>query len=134
MSTGRQQRRAEQLALLAGLLLGSVGGSAAAHEGGLGNEAMWNACEARAVDDGCSFRNHDLDLFRGTCQSMANALVCVRNQPIERAVAPSHTHQAGRQSAAVRLTTREWFGIGSCVVLLAGGLALFDIGRRSARR
>ncbi|MBK6488463.1 MAG: hypothetical protein IPF98_16790 [Gemmatimonadetes bacterium] len=87
--------RAARVALdiVPALVLLALGSSPAlAHEGALGNEVMWKVCENRKRNDVCAFRNADHDTSRGSCQSVAEHLVCVRNQPIERAAADSHTH------------------------------------------
>ena len=80
--------------LLVGLAVLSVASTAQAHQGGLGNAVMWQACEGRKVDESCVFQSLDHDVFRGSCQAMASALMCVRNQPIERAANGSHSHAA----------------------------------------
>jgi hypothetical protein len=67
------------------LLLATLTSTAAAHEGGIGNEVMWRACDSKQVNDQCSFQNHAHDIFRGSCQTMVDNMVCVRNQPIEHA-------------------------------------------------
>ena len=55
-----------------------------AHDGNFSAEP-WAACAAQELDDSCSFSNSNEDVYRGTCQAMAEeALICVRNQPIEK--------------------------------------------------
>lgn len=100
-----------------------------AHEGGLGNEVMWSACDGRKVDDHCAFENMDHDVFRGTCQAMTNALVCVRNQPIERAASALPTHQHEQAPGTSRDTGRWWPWMAGGFVWLVGGLAAFKMGR-----
>jgi hypothetical protein len=92
MTASRQLRLAARDALLICTAFFGTGGAAWAHEGGLGNEVMWRACDGRQIDDACSFESVDHDVFRGTCQSMSKALVCVRNEPIERAANPTRSH------------------------------------------
>ncbi|QCB45975.1 hypothetical protein [Hydrogenophaga sp. PAMC20947] len=87
----RQVARAAHNALLmGGLLLGQFP-TAQAHEGSHGNEIMWKACDAQKTNDPCSFENLNHDVYRGTCQSISKAMVCVRNQPIDYAVGAPHT-------------------------------------------
>ena len=54
-----------------------------AHDSNFSQEP-WSVCEAREINDSCAFTNSKEDLYRGTCQSMSGALICVRNQPIVR--------------------------------------------------
>ena len=90
-----------------------------AHEGGFGNEVMWAACEAKKIDDQCSFQSLDHDIFRGTCQSMSNSLVCVRNQPIEHTAFVTHIHEPEPAPALVIINNNNiWWA------WLAGGIAL----------
>lgn len=55
-----------------------------AHDGNL-NSAPWDACEDKQQSNVCAFTNSQEDIYRGTCQVMAESLYCVRNQPIIRA-------------------------------------------------
>ena len=56
-------------------------------------EAPWEACEEAVRSDQCAYQNGDGDLFRGTCQSFNEALMCVRNQPIIYASSVDSSHQ-----------------------------------------
>ena len=58
-------------------------GSSKAHDSNFSQEP-WAVCEAMEVNDSCAFTNSSEDIYRGTCQSMSGALICVRNQPIVR--------------------------------------------------
>lgn len=42
------------------------------------------ACEAATLADACEYTDHDENVFRGSCRSMSDTLLCVRNRPIER--------------------------------------------------
>jgi hypothetical protein len=55
-----------------------------AHAGNL-DQAPWHACEGLSLSAACSFENAAHDTHRGTCRSIADSLLCVRNQPIEHA-------------------------------------------------
>lgn len=46
------------------------------------HKAPWSVCEKQEKGAQCSYTNGDGDLFKGTCQSFNEALMCVRNQPI----------------------------------------------------
>jgi hypothetical protein len=131
--------RAAHRALFAGFLFVGLSHSAQAHDGGLGNEIMWTACEARKINDRCAFENLHQDVYRGTCQSMSNALVCVRNQPIEYAVGAAHAldHEhpveaTGDESprAPVEKTGRSWPWLLGYGLLLAGLLTTFNLKRQ----
>lgn len=49
------------------------------------HKAPWKACENKFKTEQCSYTNGDRDLFKGTCQTFSDVLMCVRNQPIIRA-------------------------------------------------
>lgn len=55
--------------------------SALSHAGH-GSNAPWEACEAKAVNEDCSYTSHDKKAT-GTCQAMNKVLMCVRNKPLE---------------------------------------------------
>lgn len=84
------------LALVLALWSIFAAGAAKAHDSNFSQEP-WSVCEAREINDSCAFTNSNEDLYRGTCQSMSGALICVRNQPILRQqsnneLAHSHAH------------------------------------------
>jgi len=54
-----------------------------AHDGSL-FKAPWEACADKELAENCSFTNANNDLYKGSCQLMSDALMCVRNQPIEK--------------------------------------------------
>ena len=124
--------RAALEALLVCVALLSATGAAWAHEGGLGNQVMWTACEGRSVDDLCSFQSLDHDVFRGSCQAMSNAMVCVRNQPIERAAGSSHVHAPEPGPGASGGVGRGLTWTLGAFALFAGALAYFTTRRRPA--
>ena len=55
-----------------------------AHSGHSSAKA-WSVCHDKQVSQSCSYTNKSDDVYRGTCQSMSDQLMCVRNQPIEKA-------------------------------------------------
>lgn len=65
-----------------------------AHAGNL-DQAPWHACEGLSLSTTCSFENAAHDVHRGTCRSVADTLVCVRNRPIEHPAATTQPAQAG---------------------------------------
>ncbi|WP_166425576.1 hypothetical protein [Paraglaciecola sp. 20A4] len=86
------------IVLLAATPLLTVPESAHAHSGPL-NVIALNACQEKAKSDACEYEGGHNDLYIGTCQYMATALMCVRNQPIQK-VTPKksgsdeeHTHR-----------------------------------------
>lgn len=92
---------------------------------------MWQACEAKKTNDPCSFENLDHDVYRGTCQSMSNALVCVRNQPIEYAPGSPHAlEQAQKNQSAPSSVADGWLWAVGSVVLLVGGWVVLKTRRR----
>lgn len=126
----RAGTRRTALPALAAAVLWLGAGPAASHEGGSGNEMMWQVCETARVDDPCAFQNDAHDTYRGSCQAMAGDLVCVRNQPIERAVTPAedHTHHTPETAGA---GPSPWLGAG-LFALISGGLLW--LGWRMLRR
>ena len=76
----RRDRCAAVLVLLgAGITTGPVCGHADAVD-----RAAWTACETAALTDACEYTDHHGALYRGSCRSMSNTLLCVRTEPIER--------------------------------------------------
>ena len=59
-----------------------------AHEGHSSPEP-WTVCAQKELGQACSWENEAHDLHRGTCRSIGDQLVCVRNRPIELARAES---------------------------------------------
>ena len=55
-----------------------------AHSAIINNEA-WLVCENQTRSDACEFTDNHDSIYRGTCQLMSEKLLCVRNQPIEKA-------------------------------------------------
>lgn len=89
--------------------------SALAHAGH-GSPLAWEACDTRTLGELCSYESAAHDTFRGTCRSMSDALVCVRNRPIERAGATG--------TIAAAATGR------SGLLLLGAALGLAAVGSR----
>ncbi|MGB5247169.1 MAG: hypothetical protein WBM54_04945 [Woeseia sp.] len=69
--------------IILGAILAVISAAAFAHDGHL-NDAPWSACEDQQIGDACTFENSAKDIYRGTCRAMSDALMCVRNQPIEK--------------------------------------------------
>ncbi len=65
---------------------------------------MWSACDGLTLGAPCSFENATHDTYRGSCRSISEALVCVRNQPIERAAAVGPTQFATGAPIGLTLT------------------------------
>jgi len=51
------------------------------------SHVAWQACDTKTVSARCSFKNSNGDQYRGSCQSVSDSLMCVRNQPIEKSTA-----------------------------------------------
>ncbi len=49
---------------------------------GVQASAPWIACELKKKDEPCEYRDHHLDIYRGTCQEAAGKLICIRNKSI----------------------------------------------------
>jgi len=47
------------------------------------NSKPWAVCAQAKLGDVCSYTVHETRLYKGTCRSMSDTLMCVRNQPIE---------------------------------------------------
>lgn len=45
------------------------------------NLLPWHACEEKALDNECSYKT-STKIYNGSCRSINNALMCVRNQPL----------------------------------------------------
>lgn len=127
----RQGVGAAHNVLLPGCLFLGPLHTAQAHEGGHGNEIMWKACDAQKINDRCSFENLNHDVYRGTCQSISKAMVCVRNQPIDYAVgapgAPEDILSPGTPDVArdAGHASNRWPWMLGYVVLIVGALTLF---------
>ena len=85
---------------------------------------MWRVCQGREIGEPCVFQSLDHDVFRGSCQSMSNALVCVRNQPIEPASNWTHSHALDPAPAVTPLAAGGWPWLAGGLALLACGLGL----------
>lgn len=84
-------------------LLAVISVATFAHEGHL-NEAPWAACDNRDIGDACAYENAAEDVYRGTCRSMSEHLICVRNQPIERSAPQQDTATVIDKLGLVRKT------------------------------
>lgn len=49
------------------------------------NKEPWLVCENQTRSDVCEFTDNHQNIYRGTCRVMSEELMCVRNQPIEKA-------------------------------------------------
>lgn len=52
-----------------------------AHDGHHTSHA-WKSCETKTLDEKCAYVMKSDQLYKGSCQQMAQALMCVRNEPI----------------------------------------------------
>jgi len=128
--TPRPRRPGLTPGAVAATLLVAGSGSAWAHDGSLGNEIMWQACDSRQIDDPCAFRNDVQDIYRGTCQQMADNLVCVRNQPIEYAATQTHSHDAAVTAPLAKVNNRSRWILAGSALLLGGALLVFELTAR----
>jgi hypothetical protein len=55
---------------------------AALSHAGHGTQAPWQACEEKKLNQSCDYINHNQKAI-GTCQSMNEVLMCVRNRPLQ---------------------------------------------------
>lgn len=63
------------------------------------NKVAWQACDAKAASEPCSFENAANDVYRGTCQLMSDSMMCVRNQPIEKSTAAISSAESATSEA-----------------------------------
>ncbi|MDO6459140.1 hypothetical protein Q4485_00365 [Granulosicoccaceae sp. 1_MG-2023] len=54
--------------------------------------ASLEACDARAKSDACEYKGQHGERYIGTCQWMAESLMCVRNKPIVWPDSEEHGH------------------------------------------
>lgn len=85
-----------RIAVLTSCLLVSLANQAFAHSGGNHNPAPLEACSELSKAAACSYTNHHGDLYKGTCRVFSDALLCVRNEPIVKAV---HSHSSEASTA-----------------------------------
>ncbi len=52
-----------------------------AHSGST-TKAAWDACDNKSKSESCEYSGAHDDLYRGTCQSISQSMICVRNEPI----------------------------------------------------
>ncbi|MEM9454295.1 MAG: hypothetical protein AAGF11_08960 [Myxococcota bacterium] len=64
---------------------------------GHSNPAPWDACVEHTLGESCQWNDAHGAAYRGTCRSMSEHLLCVRNQPIEPA-APALVSEPGPSS------------------------------------
>jgi hypothetical protein len=102
---GRKNVFANKSAVLCvgiGLIL--LASDALAHSGPLNSLAL-KACEAKKRSSACQYEGVHNDLYIGTCQYMAEALMCVRNKPIQiidndnSEEKATHTHSEKKQTS-----------------------------------
>jgi len=86
---------------LFGALLAVISVATYGHDGHL-NDAPWRACDDQQIGDPCAYENAAKDVYRGTCRSMSDALMCVRNQPIEKSEPPADAETADQQRVFLR--------------------------------
>lgn len=49
------------------------------------NKAAWEVCENKVKSESCQYTGHHDDLYIGSCQVISKSMLCVRNQPIQKA-------------------------------------------------
>lgn len=101
-------------------------GVAQAHRGH-GDRAAWDACAGRSLDAPCAWQDAEHSRYIGTCRSVADALVCVRNQPIERAN-PQTSHESSAHNH-----THDDSGLPFGLTLAFGLLAVAGVALGSRR-
>lgn len=69
--------------VVATLVAFSVAPAASAHQGHT-HSAPWEVCEAQTLGDPCQWEDAEQSLYIGTCRGVSDALICVRNQPIQK--------------------------------------------------
>jgi hypothetical protein len=86
-------KKSSIITIIASLTLSSVWTPLVwAHNAALSDQPVL-ACEIKTLKDKCSYTNKSGDLYRGSCQSFNDTLMCVRNLPIIKAVyQDEHTH------------------------------------------
>lgn len=55
-----------------------------AHQGSH-DDAPIVVCKEKKLTNQCEYNNHAGDIYRGTCRSFSDTLMCVRNKPIIKA-------------------------------------------------
>lgn len=58
-----------------------LAGNIHAHSGSVGS-AAWDICKAKAKSTTCEYQDSHENIYRGTCQSISEHKMCVRNKPI----------------------------------------------------
>lgn len=74
-----------------------------AHSGST-TKAAWEACENKAKSESCKYTGVHNGIYKGTCQSFSEKMMCVRNQPIitkEEVSSKTHSHEQSVKIAAV---------------------------------
>lgn len=65
------------------LVMASVFSFSCLAHGGHHSNLAWEACDNEAENASCRYIMQQDKLYAGTCKSVANDLMCVRNKPIE---------------------------------------------------
>ena len=111
-----------------------LGTPAHAHEGAIGHETMWRACSIRQINDGCSFKDTNRNVYRGTCQEMVEHLVCVRNKPIEYASADTGSISSSDPSSVGGNVPFFSAILGEIIAIVVGGVAIaWALAKRRSR-
>ena len=74
-------------------VLASLALQSQAHQGSH-SDAPIVACKEKKLTNQCEYSNHDGDIYRGTCRSFSDVLMCVRNKPIIKAKKAAITESA----------------------------------------
>jgi hypothetical protein len=114
---------------------------ASAHQGH-SDRAPWEACDDRALGSPCHWENEAHALHIGTCRSVADALVCVRQRPVVR-VDPARpdgppvgaTSASGSGSPSFTFSGARWMGSTALALgVVALGLMVFRALRARAMK
>lgn len=66
------------------LIIASLALQSNAHQGSH-DDAPITACKEKKLANLCEYSNHAGDMYRGTCRSFSDTLMCVRNKPVIKA-------------------------------------------------
>jgi hypothetical protein len=103
-------------------------GLAAAHSGHTSTQ-MWDACDDAVHGEICSFVTEGHARHTGTCQVLADDLMCVRNRPIEQLDEAPETVVTDSPAGRSAWTSVALGGV-PLVGLTVFGLVVFGRGRR----
>jgi hypothetical protein len=82
--------------MISALVAWMLAAPAWAHDGHT-DRAPWDACNDHALSEACAWQDAAHRSYDGTCRSVADALICVRQRPVE----DLHEPEAWRTTAAI---------------------------------